>query len=187
MKICYLYQKCLSWYMAMDMNLPARVARHLETCPECHRLCQLQAQLTRRLTEGALDHRSTPSPFLHSRIMASLEISERRDQTVPTSHWLPKYGFQLGAVAAAITVIFVVISQIGQQTNTATDSSSDPATFADAGPLLKSWAAKIEQADGQKLFSLEQPLDKELQGLTQDAKSALTYLAHNFLPEGQLQ
>src|SRR5438128_913397 len=70
---CWLHQRLIAHYSDTMQSLPTRTQRHLRACLTCSELHVLERDLARRLAGEAKPQRHSPSPFLHARIMASLE------------------------------------------------------------------------------------------------------------------
>src|SRR6185503_414216 len=78
---CWFYKQVIArWTDARALPEPAQ--RHLQKCVACRQFFDLERELARRLVAEAELERQPVPPFLHSRIMASLE---RRPQTVHKS------------------------------------------------------------------------------------------------------
>src|SRR4030095_3277128 len=81
MKLCWLYEKALSRAADAGSQTPAWVNRHLDRCIECRQGYQAHIRLTAALTASAQSQVTSPSPFLHARIMSALDREVGRAET----------------------------------------------------------------------------------------------------------
>jgi len=159
--------------------LPNRTQRHLRDCAECRELYAFERELTSRLVAEAKPQGLSPSPFLHARIMASLDrspqsASPRRNSLRPI--W-----------ATAILVVGVGLFSIPfirklQISAPPTDQGSPTAPVAST-PQAGNLSASLSRDVIAWSKTLNEPLETEMQSVVTDAKTAIQLLASNFLPE----
>src|SRR5436309_8465 len=103
MIVCWFYKKIIAQRVDDNRALPARAQAHVRNCPACRQFYALERELTRRLADDAERHRHAPSPFLHGKIMASLN---RRTEIIPPE----RKSLQPVWAAALIIVVLGLIS-----------------------------------------------------------------------------
>lgn len=175
MAFCWFYRRTISQCLDAAEPLADRTRRHVQSCPDCQTFYATQKRITQNLMDEAAEWRSEPSPFLHGRIMASLE------RQVPAAE--PRaYSFRWVAASVVLGCLllgaFVGLSL--RHGNTVPDRA--------APMIVNSPLFSAEQLpSGRELLewsqSLEQPLQTELDSVVTDAKTAVRVLADNFLPE----
>lgn len=171
--LCWLHR--ISVGQALDAGRPVsgRLGRHLAECPGCQ---AFHAAHTRMVSRLGAEARMTEEPpaFLHGKIMARIRRAER--EPTPTRR-LPIW---VAAMAGLILVAGLLDFTRGlpkhQPTVARVAPGPQPAqvTTTDAvviPPGLQVWSTNWSR-----------PLEAELQALIQDAKSAVTVVALNFLP-----
>lgn len=175
---CWIFRKVIAHLVIVDQAWPERIQRHLQVCPVCRQFHTIQAALTRELAAEARTQRQSPSPFLHAKIMASLDrVGPNRepDRSMIAPFWSGAL-VSLGIIVIGALFIFN-LSQSRQPSNpvsTAVDqiqAALAPVPIAN-GPALLQWSKQLEQ-----------PLESEMQGMMGDAQSTLRSLADNFLPQ----
>ncbi len=178
---CWVYRHFLSRHCDSGKALSARLRLHLENCPGCREEYESQMSVIQQLTAGTQSWRRTPSPFLHSRIMASLaeQVSEldRPARSFPFAR-----AYALAGCGVALLLALVVIQRTHLFSPEQESASSAPSLL----PRLAQLAPQLNQAGGQKVVewtdALERPLEREIQLVLGDARSAARLLADNFLP-----
>ena len=110
MKICWFYQHVITRCVTMELSLPRRVEKHVRTCSECRQHHQVADRLTHRLLEAAPRQLREPSPFLHARIMASLDQSQRHREPTHLENFL--FGARINLVAMAVILAALLITSI---------------------------------------------------------------------------
>lgn len=175
MAFCWFYRRTISQCLDAAEPLADRTRRHVQSCPDCQTFYATQKRITQNLMDEAADWRSEPSPFLHGRIMASLERGGQAAEPRANSfRW----------VAASVVLGCLLLgSFIGLRLR------HDGAPPDRAAPIIvNSSLFSAEQIpSGRELLewsqTLEQPLQTELDSVVTDAKTAVRVLADNFLPE----
>ena len=180
MKHCWLYEKAISRAADAGSQTPAWVNRHLDKCIECRQTYQAHIRLTAALTASAPSQVTSPSPFLHARIMSALDQEAARAETPSKilqalrSILIPAFGlFIIGG-------LWIWKSESPKSTYQSAVSGlvfqsklfDPPHNGVDAAKLLE-WSE-----------NLDQPLESEIRLVVDDAKSVLSSLSDNFLPHG---
>ena len=70
---CWFYKKVMARALDASHALPGAAQRHVRDCPACREFYELESEITRRLVAGGERHNQSPPPFLHAKIMASLD------------------------------------------------------------------------------------------------------------------
>jgi len=175
---CWFYRKFIPDGNDANRPLPDSVQRHLKTCPACRQFLDSERELTQRLIAGTESHRKSPSPFLHARIMASLD---RNPQAAPvTRPFLPPV-WATALVIAALGFLSIYLMRdarqpAGPSSHTANSPPPENQVPILTGQNLLNWTTKLDQ-----------PLESEMQSVVADAKAAIQLLAQNFLPENTLE
>lgn len=127
--------------------------------------------------------RATPSDDLAQRIVRDVHHSRVAAAQPARSSWrLPLFAF--AGLAACAALAFLVLNS-DSSTPAAPDRAQDriataaPAPSDTARPLTETWAALKPEA--QALLARD-PLQAEVNAVVSDARSALQFLALNFLP-----
>jgi anti-sigma factor RsiW len=180
MKLCWLYEKAISRAVDAGTQTPAWVNRHLDKCIECHQCYQAHVRLTAALTASAQSQVTSPSSFLHARIMSALDQEAGRAETpgrilqALRSILIPAFGLFI------IGVLWIWKSE-------SPNSAQQPAVSS-LVVMSERVAPARSGVDAAKLLewseNLDQPLKSEFQLVVDDAKSALSSLSDNFLPHG---
>lgn len=176
MKACWFYEKALSWVMIAETRVPQWLDRHVSACPHCRRFRQSQTQLTTTLKREAVHQVPEVSPFLHAKIMATLEKGESAQPD--HSHWLRWLGALL---IPALTVLLLTAYFI--------QLSARRTAFVPA-PVVSAPAAAEQLLTGpnpEQLLAwterIDEPLESELHAMVVDARTAFKSLTASFLPD----
>ena len=180
MKYCWLYEKAISRAAAAGSQTPAWVNRHLDKCIECRQTYQAHIRLTAALTASAQSQVTSPSPFLHARIMSALDQEAGRAET---------RGKILQALRSLLIPAFglFIIGGLWIWKSESPNSTQQPAV---SGPVFMSklFDPPRNGVDAAKLLewseNLDQPLESEIRLVVDDAKSVLSSLSDKFLPHG---
>jgi len=172
---CWLYRKFITDDTDANHALPNSVQRHFQTCPACRKFLDSERELTQRLVAGAESHQKAPSPFLHARIMASLD---RDPQAAPAARQFLPPVWATALVIAALGLFGIFLMRDAPQ-------PAGPSSHSVASSLPSE--NHVPMVTGQNLLNwttkLDQPLESEMQSVVADAKAAIQLLAQNFLPE----
>lgn len=171
---CLYYRKIIRNSLDADQSLPEGARNHIEGCAHCREIYEAEMGTIRALRGAPVAE--SPSPFLHARIMSSLDRADKKAQA--HSH-KPRMVWATG-LAAACTILLAAIgmhqrseymarqrvARIAEQINIDVALKKLP-----DGTEVQKWAGKLDE-----------PLQKEEKLVINDAKTALTALADNFLP-----
>jgi hypothetical protein len=176
---CWFNKRVIAHSVESGEMLPDSAQHHIDGCSACRQFLERERDLTRQLFAGAEQHRQTPSPFLHARIMASLH---RQGDIVR-----PERKFRYPIWAAALVMVGLGLFSIPMMRHSqtpyvqpnpqasATVIHQLAANGSTSGPILFEWSQ-----------ALDKPLEAEMQSVISDAKTAIQLLAQNFLPETSL-
>jgi hypothetical protein len=183
MKHCWLYEKVISRAADAGSQTPAWVNRHLDKCIECRQTYQAHVRLTAALTASAQSQVTSPSPFLHARILSALDQEAGRAET---------RGKILQALRSILIPAFGLFI-IGGLWFWKSESPNSTQQSAASGLVTKSelFDPPRNGVDAAKLLQwsekLDQPLESEIGLVVDDAKSVLSSLSDKFLPHGLLR
>lgn len=175
---CFIHRKTAS--ISLDGNTPlsARTRVHLASCPACRAAYGAEREIGKRLARNPAERLDPVSPFLHGRIMARVERAGAADR----EPGLAAFAFlRHPAIILSCLILFTVLllKTIPRHPSSAPPSQ---ALAKDQKPLsdtLRASQARLAKWSG----SLDQPLNQEMQLVATDAKAAVQFLSHNFLPQ----
>ena len=158
-------------------SLPDDLTRHLETCASCRDFYARQRALAGMLQRPVTNEEPYPVGLNASIMRAIDEPAETAEVSGPRrrqfSPWLPPLAF---ASVALLAALFLVLRQSDSEQPVL--ASSEPARIEEVvveetapNDYIRSWSIAINQ-----------PLDNELESVVADARSAVQFLAFNFLP-----
>lgn len=178
---CWIYRHFLSRHLDSGKALPRGLQLHLESCPCCRQEYESQLRVIRQLTADTQGWRQAPSPFLHSRIMGSIaEPVSEPDRPAKSFRFARAYALAGCGVALLLALVLV------QRTYLFSPEPESASTAPSLLPRLAQLAPQLNQAGSQKVVewtdALERPLEREIQLVLGDARSAARLLADNFLP-----
>lgn len=176
---CLLHRFWIDRALDDGRPLSARIERHLAGCPDCRRHHAQQTRLLRQLAGGGEGIRAEPSPFLRTRILGAVKAAAR-----PANPSMPRWAWAAGC--AGLLALAAIIFSSGSAPESGPVAQTEafvPVTPpADTG-LLETPA---RWTDGgrwlQVTTNLDQPLQRELNLVLEDARKALRALSADFLP-----
>ena len=179
---CRIYQWLISLNIVDDAPLGTRIQRHINDCAHCKTHYEAERSLNSRLRRDAIKFREDPPASLHFRIMAAVRQQGRPNLPKQSERIIYKKFAYLTAVAFLLLVCFAIY-------HPSRDSQEESLTVS--SKLLEksvdTVARNLDIAHGSTALEwtekLEESLDQEMKSLIKDAKSAVTTLAQNFLPE----
>ncbi|MEZ5278777.1 MAG: hypothetical protein R3F07_20515 [Opitutaceae bacterium] len=178
--ICFTRRSKISSAIESGQDLPDDLAAHLEVCPSCRRFFERQRDLVNRLRIPVSDSAQYPAG-LTAAIMRAIQQPEATRTSRPgerrrISPWLAPLSFASVALAAALFLIF-------------REPVSNPPAVADLERPISAEVVAEETAPADYIRSwsvaINQPLDTELDSVVADARSAVRFLAVNFLPDSE--
>jgi hypothetical protein len=177
MKLCFLYQKTLSFATDSERPAPRWVERHVAGCPACREFQQSELKLVHALRTDAAAEVSSFPPFLHARIMS--QVGRNRPEL---SSWAVGIRWLRGLAVPALALILAVGYWLRKPESLHPPSApslvSEVASEQSETPSITSPAQLL--AWGEKF---DQPLEGELHSVLNDARAALASLSDNFLPQ----
>lgn len=159
---------------------PTFTARgHCTTCADCGNFFAASDQLETSLRRQAV--MTTPVPAtLERRILNVVQPSPREERRHPR-----QFAWALGGLtAAAVAAVSVMRIQPVPPAQTPEPAASIDDVLIVAQELPKQWFATL-QPNAVKLLETN-PLQQEIASVSSDARSALSFLALNFLPSNEL-
>jgi hypothetical protein len=152
------------------------VSRHCATCVDCRAYFSTDNQLETRLRRDAPARTTNVPSNLESRILQAVDRSQLQERSPRrTLSW----GLAALASAAVVAVATVQLHRPASQPTSAPAGTVED-VLAVASELPKQWFATV-QPGATKLLE-ENPLQLEIASVSSDARSALDFLAMNFLP-----
>ena len=158
---------------------PTFTARgHCTTCADCRDFFAATDQLETSLRRQAI--LTAPAPAtLERRIMNAVQHSPREERRRPR-----QFSWVLGGLtAAAAAAVIVIRIQPIRPAQTPEPAASIDDVLIVAQELPKQWFATL-QPNAVKLLETN-PLQQEIASVSSDARSALSFLALNFLPSNE--
>lgn len=149
-------------------------ARHVATCACCRQYFHACSALESSLRRGARDENETADPDLERRIVAAIHASARR----PRRRRSPLAAISLVGAAACAAFAVVLASRTPVPPTGSSMASLRVATARDSA-ASKLWGELRPAADA---ILDAQPLQREADAVYSDARSAIGFLALNFLP-----
>jgi predicted anti-sigma-YlaC factor YlaD len=178
---CWLYRSIISRHVDDNKELPPKLQLHLHDCPACRQHFEAQTQVARRLAASAASLRKSPSPYLRSRILSSLDEPEREVSLVAKAI-RPAWSGMLVGCGLVLILALIIVGGTHLLSPEPQVAMSQPSLF----PSLAKLGPKLKMANSERVAEwtgvLEQPLEKEIQLMLGDAKSAAHLLADSFLP-----
>ena len=157
-------------------------SRHLETCESCRRFLVSTDQLQLSLRHGAGQARSTPPPEMEQRIIEALRLS--RPPSPRESH-RTLLTFSLAGCAVALVLAgawsFNLVHFPGSNPGVPGEYTSDVAALVAAVRSIPADLGRNLEAPTAQLTG-DNSLGREVENVYSDARSALDFLALNFLP-----
>lgn len=177
--------KCLLYRFWMDRALDdgrplsPRTERHLAGCPDCRRHYESQTRVLHQLGREPGRMPVEPSTFLRARILN--EIKAATPPATPTApHWAWVTGF---ACLLALAVIIVQSRSVPETGSIARTETTVPATPIFAASLMETSARLTDGGRWLQITTnLDQPLQRELSLVVEDARKVLRALSADFLP-----
>lgn len=175
-KTCWLHKRVAAFNAGSLSQLPSTTRRHLESCPACRRAAESSERIGRALASSARSETVAPGRPLHARVVANLA---RPSAPEPAPRLFAGWGMAVGACASLALAAWLGygsrLSPWGEaKSRVGSDSAAVPVALAYFAPGEK-WLEAAKR--------LDDPLEKEMESLLADTKSAFKTLAHNFVPE----
>ena len=177
--ICFRKRKVISSVIDAGERLPDDLKAHLKRCASCRRHYEEQREVVELLQQPADEETEYPTGLNESIMRAIRQESQprhtRSERVRNLSPWLAPVA--LASVALVAAVILLLRNPTPERPLIAAgDSGSPELAMAPSDPApsdyIRSWSAAIDR-----------PLDHELESVVADAKTAVRFLAINFLPE----
>lgn len=171
---CWVTRNWVSFFLPERPRQPAWVQRHLQRCPACRNYLRTQLDLSKALRSQAADRRQAAPAFLKARVMASLP-----SRPIPAA--APRLFFSHPVHLTAATALFCAMSAAILLWR----HQAAPPAPADLGAMARTWLERSTNPIAA-LGTIELPLEKEMNYVLSDAKSALLAVADGVLPSGIL-
>lgn len=173
--------RVVRWWAAFnESSASPTLSGHRANCPACRAHFQSQAALEARLRHEARNPNSVVPCGLEHRIAEALRRTQLPDRTPPRRSF-PIWA--AGFTTAVATVAVVVLPNWGPG-HTPTMAEVAPADIAAVYSAVSALPQQLDRvfAAPETRVAADDPLDRELDNVKADARSALNFLAENFLP-----
>ena len=177
---CWLVRRIISQKVDANSDLPHLARQHLGHCPRCSRVYELDMGISRQLSGTAAGNRRAAPPFLHASIMSSLDRHRAAAGNQRAGASLGWSGFSLAAgVVIACAAFWLRESHSGRPVR---ELSTINRPAVPALPLAVNWPdqAQVRQWIGR----IDGPLEKEMDLVVSDAKTAFNSLANSLSLDG---
>jgi hypothetical protein len=185
---CWLTRRAIGRSLDLNEPLSDRAAAHCENCSSCRGFHIAQIRLVQRLSRDAAGFNNAETPFLRSLVLDALSSGERIQPSANASRPLwPRLA--VGLLAMAIGITLLVLNRNGGPAPAEVLVSAPPPSrqqVAVAPPVLPDFPSVDTEKLREWSLALDQPLENEMQLVVSDARMAIQYLAHTFLPERAL-
>jgi hypothetical protein len=173
---CWYHRQIISHSVDARVSLPDATRAHVRNCRACRVHHETESEIARQLSAAAGAGDREPSPFLHARIMSSI-AGERSGAERPRL---------VRALPVALTAACVLIAVRLWIDHSRPPGGVDGAvTVAERAPtetsLTVKWPDELDL--GELTVKLDEPLQKEMQLVVNDTKTAMDSLARNFVPD----
>jgi len=151
---------------------------HFATCSDCQQYFSGLDRLARDLKEAArVAQQPAPAGF-DSRVLAALR--QKQPERRVRQRRFSQAAFAVAGVAAAVALVVIPLRRTARVNRTIPQGSSATVgvEVAQAIDSLPNLTASVRTALQQ------QPLQEEIDSMSADARSAVDFLALNFLPDG---
>ena len=169
------------WYSVLGPAAIGR-SRHIETCADCRQFFRAGDELESALRRDAVRYAPIPPEGIERQIMQAVERSTRPARPARS----PLALILAGSAVAAVALIALFVKHPAFPGHNGMDTSP-PAQVNDALVVAKSistlWQNSVVPS-AQTLVA-DNPLQHELDSVYSDTRSALNFLALNFLPTTQ--
>ena len=164
-------------------------SRHVASCADCQAYFHAGAALENALRLEARELvRTTPvSDGFERRLLQAVRSSRSTQEPVRSTAWGSAWGIGAVTAAAAIAVVAVYLNRdadpFGRSDVAGTTTATDAAVMAEAVESLSNQLVESVIPSAGKLVAAN-PLQQELGSVYSDMRSAIDFLALNFLPSG---
>jgi len=160
-----------------------KTTRHAANCPDCQAYFRASDALVTGLSRDAAQERQSPPDDLAARIALAVRQSTPRPRHSPTAVWRTL----AGVTAVAALSVFLVHQNLPIQPTTTKNRAVAEIHPADVAALVANVdSLRIRLLDSveptAEKLATQNPLVQELNSVQADARSALGFLALNFLP-----
>jgi len=177
--MCFRKQLRITSAVDADERLPDDLKIHLERCDSCRLHYERQREVAAMLRRPVNEKIGFPAG-LNESIMRAVRVEPaprktRQKRAGDLSPWLAPVALASIALVGAL-ILLLRSPEIDRPLTASVDSGLTESVATSSGPApsdyIRSWSAAIDR-----------PLDNELDGVVADAKTAVRFLAINFLPE----
>ncbi len=172
--------RAVRWWAALTDSGTATATGHRANCPACRAYFDSLAALETRLRHDAHALTSTAPAGLEPRIAAAVR---RAQSPAPVRHRQPLVWWAAGVTTATAAAALALVMN-RSPSPAPTGAEAEPAEIAAVFKALTEFPSQLDQLlprPGTRMGGAD-PLDHELGNVKADARSALAFLAANFLP-----
>ena len=161
---------------SLTVERNSAVLRHCATCANCQEFFNTATQLETSLRREAVQARAIPPGSLETRVLNAVRHSRAEERLPQRQLSWSIAGLAVAALAA------VLIFRIQDRSPTSQQMATVEDVIEVANELPKQWLTSL-QPEAVKLLA-DNPLQTEIASVRSDTRSALDFLAMNFLPTG---
>ncbi len=173
---CWYHRHIISHSVDGNVPLSNATRAHVRNCRACREHHEAESEIARQLSAAAGAGDRQPSPFLQARIMSAIAGEHSHAKR-------PRLAWALPAALLAACVLVAVILWMG--TRHAPGGVDHPVAVAERAPaetsLTVEWPKDLNL--GEWTVKLDEPLQKEMNLVVNDTKTAMDSLARNFIPD----
>lgn len=169
------------WLAVFGGEDAASRSAHVAGCEDCQAFFSLGDELESFLRRDAAVARVAPSPMLEQKILHAVHRSaapERRRSLLPL--------YSLVGAAAAVAVVFVTLRPTPQAEPALNPVEEGKQALAQVMQFVPKELFTEMKPQAEAILS-QDPVQSEIEGLRTNAKSAVQFLAKNFLPADKQQ
>lgn len=175
---CFIHRKAAASSLDGNTPLSQRTRVHLASCPACRAAYGAEREIGKRLARDRAERLEPVSPFLHGRIMSHVERADNADRE-PSSAAFAFLRHPALLLPCLVLLTIVLLKTVPRHSSPAPPSQALAQGQKPLSETLRASQARLAKWSG----SLDQPLNTEMQLVATDAKAAVQFLSHNFLPQ----
>lgn len=188
---CWFFRQTIARHMDAAEDLPPRLEEHLAGCLRCREFHALHSRVVSGLQTSAASEMHQSPPFLHAKIMARIRGLDLETTASERPFFSLRWSTASTFAAIALALVLIVQQRLSTRPSSHQIAQGTVPTQTSPGNAVVQppiqWLVQLSTADRLHEWSrtLEHPLEKELEFVVDDAKTALQLVVHSFLPKEQ--